>query len=71
MVIPPEIVLLAEHLADSPVTAADIRVWTRKDPELSRILQFVQQGWPNLSEPGLEVFAAKKLELSVYDGCIL
>ena len=27
----PELVLLAEHLDDSPVTAADIRVWTKKD----------------------------------------
>ena len=42
----PELVLLAEHLADSQVTASDIRRWTRHDKELSRVLQYVQQGWP-------------------------
>ena len=29
----PELVLLAEHLANSPVTANDIRVWTRRNKE--------------------------------------
>ena len=32
----PELVLLAEHLADAPVTADNIRVWTRRDPKLAR-----------------------------------
>ena len=29
---PPELVLLMEHLADSPVTARQIQSWTRRDP---------------------------------------
>ena len=37
----PEIVLLAEHLASSPVTADDIRGWTRKDKTLSCVLQYI------------------------------
>ena len=41
----PELVLLAQHLADSPVTADDIRTWTRRDPKLGRDLQYLQQGW--------------------------
>ena len=40
---PPELVLLAEHLAESPVTANDIRTWTWRDTELSRVLQYLQQ----------------------------
>ena len=44
---PPELVLLADHLADSPVTADQIRSWTRKDPDLALVVQFLQQGWPN------------------------
>ena len=32
---PPELVLLADHLPESPVTATQIRFWTRKDPELA------------------------------------
>ena len=68
---PPEIVLLVEHLEDSLVTAADIRTWTRKDPNLSKVLQYIMQGWPSHCDPDLNTFAAKKPELSAYEGCIL
>ena len=34
----PELVLLAEHLADSPVMANDIRISTECDTKLSRVL---------------------------------
>ena len=44
---PPELVLLADHLSDSPVTVNHIRRWTRKDPDLTSALQFMQQGWLN------------------------
>ena len=37
-----ESVLLLEHLADSPVTVNDIRNWTRRDPVLAQVLQFVK-----------------------------
>ena len=30
---PPQLVLLADHMADSPVTAAHFHPWTRKDPD--------------------------------------
>ena len=68
---PPELVLLAEHSDQSPVTAMDIRNWTRRDPELLLVLQFLLQGWPTNYDPGLEIFASKKMELSIYNGCIL
>ena len=41
---PPELVLIMEHLEDSPVTADHIRVWTRRDPSLSLVVQFLCQG---------------------------
>ena len=63
--------MLAEHLADSPVTADDIRTWTRKDNKFARVLQFLQQGWPKHTEPELHSFATKQTELSAYEGCIL
>ena len=68
---PPELVLLAEHLADSPVTADDIRVWTRRDPKLSRVMQHIQQGWPSNGDQELGNYSAKRTELSMYEGCIL
>ena len=42
--LPPELVLFADHLSNSPVTTDQIRDCTRKDPQLSKIVQFVQQG---------------------------
>ena len=67
----PELVLLAEHLADSPVTVNDIRTWTRRDPKLSRVLQYLQQGWPSEGDPELDTYSSKRFELSTYEGCIL
>ena len=43
---PPELVLLAEHLDNSPVTADRICLETYQDPVLSQIIEFLQQGWP-------------------------
>ena len=34
----PELVLLSEHLADSPMTSNHIRVWTERDTQLSKVL---------------------------------
>ena len=42
----PELVLLLEHLNESPVTAKDIASWTRRDPLLSIVAQYVRHGWP-------------------------
>ena len=67
----PELVLLAEHLADSPETANDIRIWTERDAKLSRVLQFLHQGWPKESDPELEPYFSKRLELSSFQSCIL
>ena len=68
---PPELVLLTERLADSPVTADQIRDWTRRDPSLASVLQFVRQGWPSQCDQELAPFASRKSELSMHDGCIV
>ena len=67
----PELVLLVEHLRDSPLTASDIRVWTQRDKKLARVVQYVQQGWPTHGDPDLEPYSAQRLELSCYEGCVL
>ena len=67
----PELVLLAEHLDESPVTANDIRVWTQRDQKLARVLQYIQQGWPTEGDPELEPYSSRRLELSSYQGCIM
>ena len=61
-----------EELRDGPVTACHIKNWTKKDPVLSRVLQFVQHGWPSgsISEQ-FKPYWQKHLELSCQDGCLL
>ena len=68
---PPELVLLTERLADSPVTADQIHDWTRRDPSLASVLQLVRQGWPSQCDQELAPFASRKSELSMHDGCIV
>ena len=70
---PPEMVLLCQHLDNSPITAKHIQEETKRDPVLSTVEQYVLQGWPNSvsSQPALRPFFERKLELSVYQGCVL
>ena len=67
----PELVLLAEHLDDLPVTAADIRSWTQQDKKLSQVLQYVQLGWPSEGDTDLKPYSSRQLELSSFEGCIM
>ena len=68
---PPELVLLMEHLSDSPVTDQHIRLWSRRDPLLSSIIQFLKSGWPSQSNPQTRPYFSKRNELSLYEGCVL
>ncbi len=69
--VPAELVLLVEHLNDSPVTAKQIEAWTRKDPVLATVLQHGLTGWPNRCGEELKPYSSKSTELSVYQGCLL
>ena len=70
--LPPELVLLVEHLGESPVTVKDIATWTRRDPVLSKVLQYVLQGWPvSTAEDNLKPFLVKRDELSVLQDCLV
>ena len=42
----PKLVLLLQHLDESPVTVKfnDICKWTRRDSLLAKVLQFIEQG---------------------------
>ena len=71
---PPELVLLAEHMSESPVTAEQIRAWTRKDPELAPVVEYLRHGWPgaNLCQdrPALTPYLSRQSELSLEEGCV-
>ena len=70
---PPELVLLVDHLNSSPITADQIKEATRRDPDLSSVLQYVQQGWPHRDAIGkhLSPFYERREELTAHDGCLL
>jgi len=57
-------------VAKSPVTVSDIKKFTRRDPVLSQVLQFVLEGWPNIFDTSLSAYSSRKTE-SVLDGCLL
>ena len=63
---PAELVLLMEHLADSPVTAKQIQVWTRRDPTLSTVLHYLQYGWPAKVNSNLSNYFFRRTKLSVH-----
>ncbi len=59
---PPELVLLLEQLQDSVVSAKDIATWTKQDPVLANVLQFIQHGWPAaMDNPQLNSFLHGKM----------
>ena len=66
---PPELVLLMEHLADSPVTADQIRSWTKRDPTLAPVLQYVQQSWPDQGNLTFGLFHPKGIRCQYIRGC--
>ena len=69
--VPAELVLLVEHLLDAPVKAYEIRQWTKRDPLLSQVKEYVQFGWPESAEPLLKPYWLHRWELTVEDGCIV
>ena len=47
------------------ITADKIANWTEKDPVLSQVRQFVEQGWPVQVSDDLDAYGRRKHELSV------
>ena len=72
--VPTETVLVLEQLSESPLSVEQIRTWTRRDPLLSKVLQYILSGWPrplDSSETTYKPFVIRELELSSQDGIIL
>ena len=70
--LPAETVSAMELLNSTPVSVIEIRTGTRRDPILSQVMKYVQQGWPSYnSDEALKPFFSGKDELSVQDGCLL
>ena len=63
---PAEVVHLMEYLDTTPISSTQIRRLTERDPELSKIREWILKGWPD-SDVGTEFhsFTRRKEELSV------
>jgi hypothetical protein len=71
---PAEVVHLMEHLDSSPVTSAQIKTWTTRDPVLSKVHRLVQRGWPQSEpedDPEILPYFRRRYELSTEGGCVL
>ena len=72
--IPHETIFVLDQIAESPITVTHIRLWTRRNPVLSRVVDFTQTGWPNnwdKSDDKFRSFYLRRLELSTQDGVLL
>lgn len=67
-----ENVFLMQQLDSTPISSAQVRDWTSKNPILSQVKSFVLSGWPEyLENSEFKPFFKRRNELSVEDGCIL
>ncbi|XP_043213609.1 uncharacterized protein K02A2.6-like [Amphibalanus amphitrite] len=51
--------------------AREVEVYTRRDPVLGRVLQYVRTGWPGTVDPTLKPFHLRQDELSTEGDCVL
>ena len=70
--LPAEVVFLLQTLDYSPITSKQIRIMTRRDPVLSKILDYVTTGsWPtNFFDTNLSAYFNKQDEISIEQGCV-
>ena len=70
MPVPEEIVLALSTMDETLITADKIANWTAKDPVLSQVRQFVEQGWHVQVPDDLDAYGRRKHELSVQHGVL-
>ncbi|XP_041369851.1 uncharacterized protein K02A2.6-like [Gigantopelta aegis] len=67
-----EEILMLERLESTPLDAKQIKMWTRSDPVLSKVLLYTQKGWPKIcTHDELQSYFRRKDEISTQDGCLL
>ena len=66
--VPPDIILNMDMLNQTPITADVIRTMSSKDPLISKIIYYVDHGWPWMVDAELR---PRKEELTTAQGCLL
>ena len=55
-----------------PVTVAELRRMTTRDPVLARVLQLILEGWPpKMTEEVMKTYFQRRHELTVEQGCVM
>lgn len=54
-----------------PVSSRQIRAETTRDPVLREVVKCILHGWPSRVSEEIKPFFCRKLELSLYQGCIM
>ena len=64
-----------EHTLDvlqkHPVDSRQVRLWTDRDPLMSKVQRLVQTGWKYSDDENLKPYQKRQSELSVQDSCVL
>ena len=70
---PPEVIHMMELIDTTPVSVLQIRTQTAHDPTLSRVKEFVMNGWTatHILPPEFQPFVTRELELSIQNDCLL
>ena len=69
---PPEVVFNFKHMDLGPITSQEVAQESRHDPVISRVIQYVLQGWPlKLNEVEMKPFFTRQNELTVQSDCLL
>ena len=60
------------ELDRAPVSAVQVKRWSRHDSVIGNVTDVVQKGWASQDYPaGWKLFESRKEELSVIDGCLM
>ena len=70
---PSEVIHMMELIDTTPVSVSQIRTQTAHDPTLSRVKEFVMNGWTatHTLSPEFQPFVKRQLELSIQNDCLL
>ena len=60
------------ELDKAPVSAAEVKKWSRHDSVIGNVIDVVQKGWISQEYPAeWKPFESRKEELSIIDGCLM
>ena len=59
------IYLYLTELIHSPATAKEIKQYSKHDPIIAKVIQYIQNGWPSKVEGQFQPYVRCKYELSI------